>query len=289
MNVRQPVQAGGFYEASPDACRRHAAKLLAAAQAPQDLPSPLYGGLVPHAGWMYSGSLAALTIKAIAAGGMPTVVLFGADHTGSVRKGEVYESGAWRTPLGDVPIDEELAAALLAESDCLRANGQAHAREHSLEVQIPLLQLAQPSVKIVPIAVPPTPLAVQIGRAVGKTLAAKFTKARIIGSTDLTHHGGHFGSPGGHGEVGVKWTQRNDRRMIDLIEALAADEVITEADAQGNACGAGAVAAAIAATKEVGATRGICLAYTNSYRVVHEKYPYELDDTTVGYASVVFA
>lgn len=290
MSIRESVRAGSFYQASPAACRNEAQALIDAAITPDDLPKTLYGGIVPHAGWAYSGRLAAETLKAlIGANPGQTYVLFGADHTGSARRGEVYESGAWKSPLGEVAIDEELASELLAPDSPLRANGDAHAREHSIEVQIPIIQVLDEHAKIVPIAVPPTPLAVDVGRTVGDVLAARGGGALVIGSTDLTHHGGHFGSPGGHGKVGEQWTRANDRRMLDLIEAMSADEVIAEARQQMNACGAGAIAATIAACGQLGARRGICLEYTNSYEVVHAVDPSYPDDTTVGYASVVFA
>jgi MEMO1 family protein len=290
MNIRLPMYAGAFYESSASSCRHHVDRLLEAADLPSGLPLKLHGGLVPHAGWTYSGAVAARTFKALAqAGPMETVVLFGADHRGAAARGEVFDSGLWRTPLGEVRVDEELASAVLAASPELRANPRAHAQEHSIEVQLPLLQAVAPAAKIVPIAVPPTPAAVEIGQAVGATLARQFPAARVVGSTDLTHHGGHFGSPGGVGAQGERWTRQNDRRMLERVEAMDAAGVLAEAEERGNACGAGAIAAAIAACKAMGATRGIVLRYTNSYEVIHAQYPDDLDDTTVGYASVVFA
>jgi len=289
MNIRHAYRAGSFYENSPGPCRRHAEKLFESADLPADLPVRLYGGLVPHAGWIYSGAVAAMTLKALnAAGPLQTVVLLGADHTGAVRLGEVYDSGIWQTPLGEVHIDTELASALLAAGACMRANPEAHLVEHSLEVQVPLLQTLSDSVRIVPIAVPPTEPAVEIGRTIGRIIAAR-DGVVVVGSTDLTHHGGHFGNIGGRGEAGVEWSEANDRRMIELIETMEADKVVPEADANSNACGAGAIAATIAACGEMGATRGLCLKYTNSYRAIRRMYPGETDDTTVGYASVVFA
>lgn len=291
MSTRAPVQAGQFYDGTAAACKQHAQRLLDAAQLPDDLPAPLYGGLVPHAGWMFSGQLAAMTLRALAAQTPPqTVVIFGADHCGTAQQGEVYESGAWETPLGQVPVDEPLAQAVIAADDSLRANSDAHAREHSIEVQIPLLQVLWPDCRIIPIAAPPTALSVQIGRSVGKTLAQHAPHAGVIGSTDLTHHGGfRFAAPGGRGRAGAEWTRQNDRNLLDLIEAMATDEIIPEVARHSNACGAGAVAATIAACAELGATRGVCLQYTNSYEIVHQNYPDDPDDTTVGYASVVFA
>ena len=245
---------------------------------------------MPHAGWMFSGRLAAMTIKAVAssAGPVELLVLFGADHQGVVGQGEVYDSGVWRTPLGEVEVDAEAASALLEAGGPLRANPEAHAMEHSLEVQVPLIQVALPAARIVPIAVPPTELAVQVGQAVGRTLAERFPGGRVIGSTDLTHHGGHFGSPGGRGSQGLEWSENNDRRMLDLLEAIRAEDVIGEARARSNACGAGAIAATIAACARMGARRGLVLEYTNSYRVIREIYPSETDETTVGYVSAVF-
>ena len=290
MTTRQPFRAGSFYEADEPSCRRHARGLLDAAGPPEDAPSPACGGLVPHAGWTYSGRLAAMTLRVLTAAGPPgTLVLFGADHWGTAHRGEVYDTGAWATPLGEIAIDEALSAALIAASDRLRANPDAHEREHSIEVQLPLVQLAAPGAKIVPIAVPPTPDAVSIGRTVGETLARDYPDARVLGSTDLTHHGGSFGYIGGSGEQGEQWTRDNDRRMLDRIEAMDASAVIVEAQAHHNACGAGAAAAAIAACKAMGAARGTCLEYTNSYVITHERSPNHPDDTTVGYASVVFA
>jgi len=290
MNIRPPVRAGSFYEASPSSCRHHAEKLIDSAEIPGDLPEKLFGGIVPHAGWIYSGKLAAKTLKALCrAGRIDTFILLGADHTGVVRLGEVYDSGAWQSPLGEVSVDESLASAVLSTGGPFRANPQAHAMEHSIEVQVPLIQVLAREAKILPIAVPPADLAVEIGRHLGKAVTEYAGKAVVVGSTDLTHHGGHFPAPGGHGEVGMRWTVANDARMLKLIEAMDAEGVVPEAQARHNACGAGAIAATLAACREMGATEGICLEYTNSYQITHALYPQEPDDTTVGYASVVFA
>lgn len=291
MTPRPAVRAGAFYPAGPEPCRRAAEKLLAAAELPVDLPVWLAGGLLPHAGWAYSGQLAAMTLRALLDRHDPpeTLVLFGADHTGSVRLGEVYPEGAWASPLGNLAVDAELARALLegpAGADLLRTNPDAHAAEHSLEVQVPLIAALRPATKILPIAVPPLDKAVAIGRYVGEQ--ARRARTCIVGSTDLTHHGGHFGHVGGRGEQSEAYARQNDRRMLDRIEAFDAEGVLEEARTRQNACGAGAIAATLAAVKALGANVARELAYTNSYAVIHAQAPYELDDTTVGYAAVVF-
>ena len=172
-NVRRPARAGSFYPAEPAECRKLAKQFLAAAKLPADLPKRIRGGIVPHAGWVFSGQLAALTLKALAAAKPTTLVIFGADHYGMARRGEVYDAGAWRTPLGNVAVDADLARALIAAGDCLQSNSRYHRHEHSIEVQMPLIRLILPKAKIVPITVPPEEIAVKIGQAVGKVLAAK--------------------------------------------------------------------------------------------------------------------
>ena len=291
MTVRTPVRAGMFYESSPASCRRHVEELLQEAHVPDELPPRLYGGVVPHAGWVYSGGLAALTLKSlVAAGARKTIVLLGADHTGAVRMGEVYAVGAWRTPLGEARVDEDLAQIVLAfGKSCCRENPEAHDSEHSIEVQVPFIQVLAPETMILPIAVPPSPMAIEIGQAVAQAVRDQADQVAIVASTDLSHHGGHFPAPGGRGPVGDQWTRRNDRRIIDLAEALDANSIIPETCQHMNACGAGAMTAAIAACRVLGAQKGICLEYTNSYVITHKRYPHELDDTTVGYASIVFA
>jgi len=290
MNERQPFRAGSFYQASPEACRTEAASLVESAETDNSPQGTLYGGLVPHAGWVFSGRLAAMTFKALSAGDpVETVILFGADHTGAVQCAEVYDSGAWLSPLGPASIDEQAASKLIEFGAPFRANRRAHDQEHSIEVQIPLLQVLCPDAMIVPVAVPPEGLAVEAGRSLAAALEGLDRRWVVVGSTDLTHHGGHFGAPGGHGQAGLDFSVANDRRMLDLIEAMAAEEVVPQARTHRNACGAGAIAATIAACREMGATKGYCLEYTNSREVMQEIMPSSRDETTVGYASVVFA
>ncbi len=247
---------------------------------------------MPHAGWSYSGRLAAMTFRAVMEREEPvaTLVIFGADHTGAVGAGEVYDAGCWETPLGPLEVDETLAAELIDASPLLRGNPDAHDGEHSIEVQLPLIQAVDPAVRIVPIGMPPDPVAVEAGRVIGDVLnTAGRNDVCIIGSSDLTHHGGHFGSPGGSGEQSEAFATENDERILALVKELKAEEIIPEVRKSRNACGAGAIAATLAAVRAMGATAGRLLEYTNSYRLTRENYPWVLDDTTVGYASVVFA
>ena len=290
-DTRQPIVAGAFYEASSSQCLSHATALIESADIDNCPPGEIRGGLLPHAGWAFSGQLAAITLKALAATGAPTtVVFFGADHSGTVQQAEVYDSGAWLTPLGPASIDTQAADALIACGPPFRANRTAHSHEHSIEVQIPLLQALCPHAMILPVAVPPTELAVEIGAALPAALDRLGRRWVIAGSTDLTHHGGgRFPAPGGTGQAGLDYSVANDRKILDLIEAMQAEKIIPHARANHNACGAGAITATVAACRQLGATAGHTLKYTNSQEVMRQLAPNHPDDTTVGYASVVFA
>ena len=286
MVVREPTVAGMFYPEDRASCGRQVAASLRH-EPPVDLPAPIRGALVPHAGWTFSGATAGRAFSALAAQGVPeTIVLFGAVHSWGVSEASVYGSGSWRTPLGDVRIDEELARAIVDRAGgSIKDRPRAHEREHSIEVQLPFVQHLFPLARILPVAVPPSNEAVAVGAAVAKAVESVGRCAPGIASSDLTHYGPRYGmAPVGTGERALEWTRENDRRLLDLVVQMRAEEVVDEARAHRNACGAGAIAAAIAFSAERGATKGVLLGYTTSHEVMPMGPPTDM----VGYASVVF-
>lgn len=287
--TRMPIVAGMFYEASPSACRRAVSDLVEQAQLPDDLPECV-GGLVPHAGWVCSGAIAAVTFKALLreVPEQATVLMLGAVHARSNPQGMLYANGAWKSPLGEVAIDTDLAAAILKSCPEVYEDPAAHATEHSLEVQLPFVQVLAPEAKIVPLMVPPSPLAAWIGEQVGSVLKRYKRKVYIVGSTDLTHYGPRYGmTPAGIGMQGIDWSTENDRRLLKLVETMSAEQIVEETSNHLNACGAGAVAATIAICRALGAKKGEVLSHTNSYEALKAFYPTDRSDA-VGYASVVF-
>jgi AmmeMemoRadiSam system protein B len=291
MMVREPVVAGRFYPATREECLRHIAALLPKTPFEGGPERPV-AGIVPHAGWFFSGETALAVLGAISAKRTPkTFVIFGAVHTGGVRHSAVFPSGGWQTPLGLAQIDERLAGEILARGTGLVADDpQAHEDEHSIEVQVPLVQHLAPEAKIVPISVLPDEKAAAVGRLVGEVIRSLDADAVCLGSTDLTHYGSPYGfTPMGRGEAGVRWMrQENDRRMLDLMAALDADAVVAEARTHWNACGAGAVAATLAAARQLGAARGHVVQYTTSYDVMRERTGRTDAEAAVGYGGVLF-
>src|SRR5258707_1481574 len=137
MTTRQPAVAGMFYEATPDRLRAQVQDCFAENRQPAERRRFL-GAVVPHAGLMYSGHVAAALY---AAADLPRrFILLGPNHTGLGHQAAINREGTWRTPLGDAVIDTALADALLAKTRLLHTDTLAHLREHSLEVQLPFLQ-----------------------------------------------------------------------------------------------------------------------------------------------------
>ena len=290
MQIRDPIAAGSFYEASERACRASLGKCIPEKVDLAELPERIVGGIVPHAGWVFSGEVAGQVFRSIAQQGEPEVfVLFGAMHRGMAQVGGMFAEGVWRTPLGDVEVDERLAERILGGTNLIERNAGVHADEHSLEVIVPFIQYLFRGAKIVPIAVPPVGIAPEIGQAVGRVLAAEQGSVVCIGSTDLTHYGPRYGfAPKGAGQQGITWAREvNDRSIVELICGLESGKIVPEAQLRRNACGAGAVAASVASAAQMGASRGLVLSHICSAQV-SERLWGEQSSESVGYAGIVF-
>jgi len=291
MQTRRPLVAGQFYPAQHDSCIDEINEYLAELPLPEALPDEIVAGIVPHAGWTFSGSLAAAVFAAVKQQHekVHTFVIFGAAHGYYGPAPAVYEAGFWNTPLGDVAIDEELAEAIIENTPAV-ADSSAHRAEHSIEVQVPFIQYLFGGAKIVPVIVPPSDHACRLGRAVGRLVAAKQQKKVVcIASTDLTHYGPRYGFvPMGTGPKAIEWaTSVNDRRFIDLALKLEPEALLQNALANQNACGPGAAAAAVAAARELGKTEGVLLAHTNSNEVMKQRFG-QTSPESVGYAAIVY-
>lgn len=289
MTSTRPCFATGFYPADSAACERRLDELLAAVRLPPDLPPRPLGGLVPHAGWTYSGATAAHLWCALADAEQPpqAVVLLGAVHVRGVSRATVYSGAAWRTPLGDVEVDRPLADAIVTIGvGAIEAGTVQHDGEHSLEVQLPMLRRLMPGVPIVPIAVPADPRALDLGPTLAEAIRADGRRVAVVASSDLTHYGQRYGfAPVGSGDRGLAWSKANDDRLITRVLDLDGPEVISEAAAHRNACGPGALAACIETVRGLGADSARLLDQTTSYDV----RPIGPPDLVVGYASVLFA
>ncbi|MEM2280742.1 MAG: AmmeMemoRadiSam system protein B, partial [Candidatus Bathyarchaeia archaeon] len=260
--VRHPCQAGAFYARSAEALRRQIEECFLNELGPGEIPSVVQAGarriiglVCPHAGYMYSGPVAAHAYYSLALDGRPdVVVIFGPNHTGYGSALAIMNEGVWRTPLGDVEVDGETASQIVRESRIVDVDEAAHRYEHSIEVQLPFLQyLFGSSFKFVPICFLMQDLhsSMEVGQATAKALAGK--NAVIIASSDMTHYEPH------------KVAVRKDRLALQAVEEMdEAKFYSTIEEHRISACGYGPIAALITAAKALGVKEAKLLCYKTS-------------------------
>lgn len=276
MGVRRPVVAGAFYPADPTRLRRSIEESFTHRLGPGKPPGEPSGErtiisvVCPHAGYMYSGPVAAHSYLQLSNEGKPdTVVILGPNHTGLGGPVSLGVSEAWETPLGRVDIDKDLTSVIFGSTDFIDVDERAHIREHSIEVQLPFLQHIYGEFKLVPICMGFQDL--ETSRRLGEVLAEalKERNALIIASTDLNHM-----EPQSTAEP-------KDRGVIDRI--LALDEAALQdwvRSRRVSMCGYGPVSATLVASKNLGATRAELLAYSTSGDVTGDH------SSVVGYTSI---
>jgi AmmeMemoRadiSam system protein B len=228
----------------------------------------------PHAGYIYSGPVAAHSYYNLALENRPkSVVIIGPNHTGMGSPIAMMNRGAWKTPLGEIKIDAEMADEIFRSSDLIDIDERAHFNEHSIEVQLPFLQHTFSSdLKFVPICMGFQDI--ESSREVGKAVAMAVSKtdAVIIASTDLTHH------------ESQTTAKRNDGIVIDCILSMDEEELQKKVKSYGiTMCGYGPVSATIFASKILGARQAKLLAYSTSGDVTGD---YSM---VVGYAAAKFS
>jgi AmmeMemoRadiSam system protein B len=206
--------------------------------------------VAPHAGYYYSGPVAAHAYKELAEDGVfDTAVILGPNHTGYGPSVSLWAGASWSTPLGEIEINKKLAQALLG--DVIKADETAHMHEHSIEVQLPWLQYLYKKVKIVPISM----LAqdIETARTVGKAISRAGSDIVIIASSDFTHYEPH------------RVAMETDGSVIEAVLALDEEELYRRCESLNcTMCGYGPVAAAIIAAKEMKAQRAGLLKYATS-------------------------
>lgn len=263
--LRKPVFAGTWYPGSPGELRETVKKYME--QASGNLQAGEVLGLVsPHAGYVYSGRIAGYSYRLVRGRKYDVVLLVGPSHRYAFHGASVYSSGAWETPLGTFRIDEPLAKSLLEKNPLIKDIGEAHAREHSLELQLPFVREALGELPIVPIVMGDQDL--ETAKILGSAIASasKGKKVLLIASSDLSHY--HSGQE----------AHRMDGLFADRLKAMDAVG-IAEGLGRGvfEACGGGPVVAVLFAAKELGARRVEILSRGDSGDVTGD------EDSVVGY------
>jgi len=272
VRVREPAWENQFYPASADEARGMWERFFARCKAPR-LEEPIRAVQVPHAGWVYSGQAAAEAYVQLKDRPFKTVVMIGPQHRVPARHMQVFPEGEWRSPLGGLEVDAELAARFIEFNEAFAADVHAHQAEHSLEVQLPPLIMVLPRIKIVPILTAayrrehPRILADALSVLVGTR-----PEIVVLVSTDL-YHGESYDA-----------CMATDTRTIELVENLDAEGLAT-ALAQGSAaaCGGDGLTALLYAATGLGITKAHLLAAYNSNDVTGQRRGY-----VVGYSAFAF-
>ena len=268
--IRQAAAAERFYTGNPIILREEIKTYVTNAE-----PRPAIAVVSPHAGYPYSGKTAGAALSEVV---IPeTVVILGPNHWGVGAPYAIMTEGSWEMPFGNVQIDDGLALTILDNCKLLEDDPSAHEREHSLEVQVPFLQHFRPDVKIVPITINSNDLKKlkQLGNAIAQGIKKTNSDALILASTDMSHT--HNSS-----DSLQKKIKAVDNQTLEYVTQLDEEGFLNVVNEKGvTMCGYAAVAAAIAASKKLGAKKGTLVRYSTSYDISGE-YNY-----VVGYAGVV--
>jgi hypothetical protein len=276
MQIRTPAVAGMFYPGEKNELKESVHQCFLHSFGPRKLPPTIekkkvYGVICPHAGYVYSGPIACHSFYSISSESPELFIIIGPNHWGIGCNVAAMKDCIWETPLGQVEVDSEAATELSKISKVVELDFFSHTKEHSLEVQIPMLQETYSKFKILPIILinQEKNTAEDVGEAIATI--AKQKKSMIIGSSDFTHY-----EPN-------EFAHEQDKALIEPILDLDVDQfyrVLYEKNV--TACGYGAIASTMVACKKLGATKGELLKYATSGDVTGDT------SSVVGYGSIIF-
>lgn len=278
MQIRTPAVAGMFYPKEKDELKTTIRDCFLHSFGPGKVPPAandenILGVICPHAGYMYSGPIATNSFYSISSQKPELVIIVGPNHWGIGCGVAAMKEGQWQTPLGNVEVDAESAIQINKITKVIELDFFSHTRDHSLEVQVPILQeVYSHKFKILPIILinQDCRTAKEVGSAIAKIANTK--KTMIVGSSDFTHYEEN------------SYAHKQDKALIEPILDLDVDRfyrVLQEN--QVSACGYGAIASTMVACKELGAKKGRLLKYATSGDVTGDK------SSVVGYAAIVFS
>ncbi len=268
ISLRKPAVAGQFYPGTSQELKKQIERFLEGKPGQEDA----LGCVLPHAGYIYSGRVAVETVSRIKI--KEKIVLLGPNHTGFGADFSIMTEGAWLTPLGEVKIDSGLSQNILQRSKYLKEDISAHAYEHCLEVELPILQYFKADFEIVPLVFLSDDLEVlkEIGREIASSIKESNLQesTMIVASSDLTHY-----EPQGQAE-------RKDQEAIRAILELDADKLMEKVRRLNiSMCGYAPVITMLSATKALGAKKAVLVRYQTSGEVTQDMA------AVVGYAGII--
>ncbi len=267
-SIRKPAVAGRFYAGEKDTLKHNLQELR-----PETTPERQKAIAVvsPHAGYMYSGAVAAETFAQVE---IPeTVIILGPNHHG-LGAPVALSTATWEMPMGNGIVNQEMAKQLMKESNSIQLDEQAHKFEHSLEVQLPFLQEQQENLSIIPLVISQVsyPLCQEVGAAIAKVISRAKEDVLIVASSDMTHYEPR--------EAADKKDHYALKKLADMVPSTLYHSVL---DHQISMCGIVPVTITLIAALALGATKTKLICYTDSGEITG------VTDQVVGYAGVVIS
>ncbi|MGC1490451.1 MAG: AmmeMemoRadiSam system protein B [Candidatus Acidiferrum sp.] len=268
--LRQPAVSGRFYPSNPTELRTLVTQYSRLDE--NEKTTQVKACLVPHAGYVYSGHVAGAVYARIAV--PKKVLILGVRHYPEGENAAILSGGAWRTPLGDAAIDEALANALMAACPALREDSVAHSSEHSLEVQIPFLQVLKPEFTFVPVALGTVRFEdlITVGEAIGRVLAASNEEILLLATSDLNHY-----------EDDATTRVKDDKAIERILQLDARGLYDTCRNEAISMCGLGPTVAMLTALRWIGGTKAELVRYATSGDISGDF------SAVVGYAGMCFS
>jgi len=267
--MRQPAVADRFYPGSPALLRETITELLGTGAVPEKVAAA--AAISPHAGYIYSGRLAAKTLNSIV---IPeTVIILGTNHHGEGAR-VALSAESWNMPFGPVNIDTAVSDLLLTGSSHIVVDEMAHTHEHSLEVQVPFLQYMQENLSIVPLVISRISLSLcrEIGESLAEAVQQSKKKILLLASTDMSHYEPR------------KTAEKKDRLALKCVEDMEPEELYqVVVDNSISMCGFIPVTITLFAARKLGATSAKLIGYTDSGYVSGES------SQVVGYAGLTIS
>jgi len=278
MKVRKRILPPGWYPGTARECEKEIKALVDDFTPP---PGRWTAGVAPHAGWYFSGRLAARVVRSLAASASPQVVVVFGGHLPAGENPVVYAEDAWDTPFDTLSMDPGLVEDLARATRAVKAPPSF--ADNTVEVQLPFVKWYFPEAVLLAAHTPASAEAVSFAEAVWDLLETSGRSAAFLGSADLTHYGPDYGfSPRGTGPEAVDWVKKvNDKSVVDKTLAMNVAGVLEDARARHNTCSAGPIVSAMTCAARRGAAKGVLLEYATS----HDIRPAE---SFVGYAAIVF-
>ncbi len=279
--IKHSQLMGRWYPSNKNECESEIKSLIEGTETIK-IDRPV-GGIVPHAGWYFSGQLAARVLNVFEnKDEIDTVILFGG-HTTQHNKTIIFDYDGFDTPLGELHCDKELLSKIKSELGSFKTEGQSNI-DNTTEVQFPLIKYFMRNTKIIVLRPPLSEEAVTVGTLIGELVKDENKRIISIGSTDLTHYGPNYRfSPKGIGKDAVEWVkEKNDAEIISLFKDFKPIDAIKHAIANSSACSAGGAAASLQLSTEIGATKSTVIDYYTSYDI-------QPADSFVGYLGMVFS